>query len=58
MKQKISYAKESFEPLFRKGDKFIIVRRNNNPQLMPVEARHLYTREVFGFEEGELENGK
>lgn len=52
---KIKKAKQSFYPLFRKGDEFKIVGENNSSFLMPIEAMHLKSGEVYGFEEWELE---
>lgn len=46
--------KESFFPLYRKGDKFKIIKINNNPDLMPVEAVDLRSRVVYGFTEEEI----
>ncbi len=54
MKEKIFYAKESSFPLYKKGDKFIIIKRNNNPNLMSIEAMRLKDRQIYGFEEGDL----
>ena len=48
-------AKEDCMPLFRKGDRFVIIKRNSNPQLMPLEAMKLKDHRVYGFYEGELE---
>ena len=48
-------AKFDFKPLFRKGDTFKIIKRNKDPNLMPIEALHLRSKKVYGFEEGELE---
>ena len=36
---KINKAKNSLEPLYRKGDMFKIVRKNKDPGLMPIEER-------------------
>ena len=51
---RIYKAKETFEPLYYKGDKFIIVKRNTDENLMPVEAKHLRSGRIYGFEVGEL----
>ena len=51
-------AKESFDPLYIKGDWFRILKINSDKDRMPIEALHLYSRCVFGFEEGELEEAK
>jgi len=48
-------AKESFSPLYRKGDIFIIIKRNTDKNLTPIEARRLKDGNVYGFREGELE---
>lgn len=48
-------AKEDHYPLFRKGDKFKIIKLNKNPDLLPIEARRLKDGEVYGFYEGDLE---
>ena len=51
---KILRAKESFEPLWRKGDEFVIVKRNTNPDLTEIEAKKLRSGRIYGFSEGEL----
>ncbi|MFW6172539.1 MAG: hypothetical protein ACOC5T_02235 [Elusimicrobiota bacterium] len=51
----IKQTKIDFEPLFRKGDYFKIVRTNKDPDLMPIEARRLKDGKVYGFWKGELE---
>jgi len=48
-------AKFGCEPLYREGDKFRVVKKNKDPNLMPIEALHLRTKQVYGFEEDELE---
>lgn len=48
-------AKIEVKPLFRKGDKFRIIKINDDPNLMPIEAVRLKDGEIYGFEEGELE---
>jgi hypothetical protein len=54
--EKMKYkAKESFSPLYRKGDIFIIIKRNTDKNLTPIEARRLKDGNVYGFREGELE---
>lgn len=55
---KIFKAKESFYPLYKKGDKFKIIKLNNDPDLTPIEALHLKSKEVYGFVESELEDEK
>lgn len=51
---KILIAKEDCMPLFRKGDKFAIVKRNSNLQLMPIEAMRIKNKKIYGFYGGEL----
>ena len=47
------------QPLFRKGDRFVIIKENNNPDLMDIEAQELkWKRRIFGFDKGELEELK
>jgi len=48
-------AKKDFIPLYRKGDKFKIIKKNKETELMPIEAMRLKDGQVYGFEEGELE---
>jgi hypothetical protein len=50
-------AKADFHPLYRRGDAFKIVKINSDPDRMPIEALHLWSKQVYGFEEGELEEG-
>ena len=52
---KLKIAKEDFYPLYRKGDKFVIVKRNTDENLAPVEAKHLKSKEIYGFCEEEFE---
>lgn len=52
---KIYISKIDCEPLFRKGDKFIIMNINTNPNLMEIEAMKLKSKRIYGFNEGELE---
>jgi len=52
---KIFISKVGLEPLFYKGDKFIIVKTNNDKDMMPIEAKHIRSGWIFGFNEGELE---
>ena len=47
--------KETFEPLYKKGDKFKIVKRNKEEGLMPIEAKRIKDGEIYGFEIDELE---
>lgn len=54
MKTKVR-TKIEYKPLFRKGDKFKIIKINDDPNLMPIEAIRLKDRQIYGFEEGELE---
>jgi hypothetical protein len=57
--QQVMYkTKIDFQPLFRKGDRFTLVKKNNNPDLMPIEARSIKDGWIFGFEEDELEEIK
>lgn len=53
-KGEIVKTKSEFKPLFKKGEKFKIIRMNFEDGLMPVEAKSLRTGEVYGFELGEL----
>ena len=55
---KIYISKITFEPLFKKGDKFIIVNRNTDENLMPVEALKIKSKRIYGFEINELEELK
>lgn len=48
--------KEGEPPLYLKGDKFKILRINENPDLMPIVAMRFKDKELYGFEEDELEN--
>lgn len=50
----IKRAKESFSPLFLKGDEFKIVQLNDDYNLKPIEAVKIKSGEIYGFEEGEL----
>ena len=52
---KIFIAREGCEPLFREGDKFIIVRRETDSDLTPIIAMRLKDKQVYGFNEGELQ---
>ena len=47
--------KADFYPLYRKGDIFVIVERNRDERLLPIGAMRLNDREIYYFEEGELE---
>lgn len=51
---KVKSAREGFEPLYKRGDKFIIVKLNSDPNLTPIEAKHLRSGRIYGFNEGEL----
>lgn len=48
-------AKNDCQPLFKKGDEFIVVKINRDPLFLPIEAKHLKSGETYGFYEGELE---
>jgi len=48
-------AKDTFKPLYFKGDKFKIIKRNTEEGVAPIEAMRLKDKEIYGFEEGELE---
>lgn len=50
----ILITKESFLPLFLKGDKFKIIQLNEDYNLKPIEAMRLKDKKIYGFEEGEL----
>ena len=52
---KVFRAKEDFKPLFRKGHRFIIVDRTDDPGMLPILAMKLKNKEKYGFYEGELE---
>jgi hypothetical protein len=54
----IMVAKETFGKLYRKGDKFRILDIANNVNLMPIKAMRLKDREIYYFEEDELEIGE
>lgn len=47
-------AKEDFRPLYQKGDVFVIIRRNNDEWLMPIEAKRLKDGNIYGFFEEEI----
>ena len=53
MKKKFK-AKEDYFPLYRKGDEFIIVKVNKDPDLMPIEAMRLKNKAIYGFEKEEI----
>lgn len=55
MRNKLFNVKHDLAPLYREGDSFEIVKRNEDPDLMPIEARKLRGGQVYGFEERELE---
>jgi len=46
--------KKDFMPLFRKGEKFKIIRINTDERLMPIEALSLFSKEIYGFEKEEF----
>jgi hypothetical protein len=48
-------AKDDCFPLFKKGDLFKITQINEDPELMPIEAIHINTKDVYGFEKEELQ---
>jgi hypothetical protein len=54
----IVIVKEGLFSLYRKGDKFKIIKINDEPDLMPIEALHLRTKEIYGFVEEEFEERK
>lgn len=51
----IRKATETFSPLYNKGDKFKIMKINEDPNLVPIEAGRIKDKAVYGFEEWELE---
>lgn len=51
----IKKAKESFVPLYFKGDEFKIVKLNKDVNLVPVEAMRIKGGIIYGFGEDELE---
>lgn len=55
-KGQIFRAKESFPPIYKKGDKFKIIKFNKNSNLMDVEAVRLKDGEVYGFSKEEIES--
>ena len=56
--KKLFRAKETFEPLYHKGDLFKIIRVNTNPDLMELEGIRLKDGKIYGFEKSELEEVK
>jgi predicted nucleic acid-binding protein len=54
----IVIAKETFDKLYRKGDKFKILDIVNNVNLISIKAMRLKDREIYYFEEDELDDGK
>ena len=48
-------AKEGCEPLYRKNDIFVIVKRNSEDGIAPIEAMRLKDKKIYGFDEDELE---
>jgi hypothetical protein len=55
---RIYKTKEDFLPLFRKGDRFKILKLNEDINLMPIEALRLKDGKIYGFEENEFEELK
>lgn len=49
--------KETIKGLYRKGDIFEIVKINDDPDLMTIEAMRLKDGETYGFEEEDTEDG-
>ena len=47
--------KQEFYPLYRKGDKFKIVKINKEKDLLPIESLHLRTKQIYGFERDEIQ---
>jgi hypothetical protein len=56
--KKLFKAKETFEPLFNKGDLFKIIKTNADPNLMELECMRLKDGKIYGFEKDELEEVK
>ena len=54
----IVIAKETFDKLYRRGDKFRILDIVNNVNLVSIKAMRLKDREIYYFEEEELDDGK
>ena len=54
MKQNLKKAKEDFKSLYKKDDLFKIIKINKEPEMMPIEALHLKSQQIFGFVEDEL----
>jgi hypothetical protein len=48
-------AKEDYSPLYKKGDKFRIVKINKDSNLTQIEAMRLKDKNVYGFDKNELE---
>lgn len=46
--------KEGMMPLYRKDDEFKIIRLNKEEGLIPIEARHLKSGRIYGFNEWEF----
>lgn len=55
VKGKIVRVKDELYPLYKKRDKFKIIKINKNKYLTPIEAIHLKSRKVYGFYRDELE---
>jgi len=58
MKPKLKKSKEDLPPLYFKGDLFRIVKRNYDERLMPLEAMRLRDKNIYSFEEDELEDAE
>ena len=56
--KKLFRAKETFEPIYYKGDLFKIIKVNTNPDLMELECVRLKDGEIYGFRKDELEEVK
>ena len=50
----IKIAKETFPPLYSKGDKFKILDVTSDKDMLPILAKRLKNKKVYGFEYGEL----
>ena len=56
--KKLFRAKETFEPLYYKGDLFKIIKVNTNHDLMELECVRLKDGKIYGFEKNEIEEMK
>ncbi|MGV8152042.1 MAG: hypothetical protein ACP5OG_03100 [Candidatus Nanoarchaeia archaeon] len=56
--KKLFRAKETFEPLYQKGNLFRIIQVNSHPNLMELECVRLKDGKKYGFERNELEEVK